>query len=122
MITKPESFLLLRRDPGGCLIACVYLEKQQTSCYLGLLSVATTQQTQGLGRALVNEAEQFARENLQCQIMRMWVIHQRAELTAYYQRRGYHLTGETHAFAGDQIVGRALRDDLYFDVLEKELI
>jgi len=54
--------------------------------------------------------------------MRMTVVHQRAELIAWYERRGYAVTGETKAFPyGDDRFGRPNRQGLYFDVLEKAL-
>jgi hypothetical protein len=52
----------------------------------------------------------------------MTVIAQRAELIAWYERRGYVRTGETRPFPyGDERFGRPLRDDLHFVVLEKQL-
>ena len=49
-------------------------------------------------------------------------IAQRAELIAWYERRGYVRTGETRPFPyGDERFGRPLRDDLHFVVLEKAL-
>jgi hypothetical protein len=50
------------------------------------------------------------------------VVHLRDTLIAWYQRRGYLLTGETEPFPyHDQRFGWPLRDDLHFVVLEKEI-
>jgi len=52
----------------------------------------------------------------------MTVLMVRETLIAWYERRGYTLTGETKPFPyGDNRFGRPLRDDLYFVVLEKAL-
>jgi hypothetical protein len=52
----------------------------------------------------------------------MTVIFLRTTLIAWYERRGYRLTGEIEPFPyGDERHGRPLRDDLHFVVLEKHL-
>lgn len=52
----------------------------------------------------------------------MTVIIQRAELIAWYERRGYRLTGERRPFPlDDPRFGLPLRRDLGFAVLEKRL-
>jgi hypothetical protein len=50
------------------------------------------------------------------------VIAQREDLVAWYVRRGYALTGKRRPVPFDALVnGVALRRDLYFAVLTKEL-
>ena len=52
----------------------------------------------------------------------MSVVNVRATLIAWYQRRGYVLTGETQPFPyDDQRFGRPLRNDLSFVLLEKQI-
>jgi hypothetical protein len=52
----------------------------------------------------------------------MIVMNIRHTLIAWYQRRGYALTGETVPFPyGDSRFGEPKRDDLSFVVLEKRL-
>ena len=52
----------------------------------------------------------------------MTVVHIRDTLIAWYERRGYALTGETRPFPhGDDRFGKPLRDDLSFVVMEKVL-
>jgi hypothetical protein len=54
--------------------------------------------------------------------VRMTVIAQRAELIAWYARKGFSPTGEIAPFPyGDPRFGLPRRDDLYFVVLEKPL-
>jgi hypothetical protein len=69
------------------------------------------------------EAERIAREQWQCRAMRMTVIEQRAELIAWYERRGYRRSGEYQPFPyGDERFGIPRRDDLRFEVLVKDLV
>ena len=52
--------------------------------------------------------------------MRLTVVNVRATLIAWYERRGYRLTGESQPFPyEDQRFGAPRRDDLEFVVLEK---
>jgi hypothetical protein len=52
----------------------------------------------------------------------MTVIRQRADLIAWYVRRGYTQTGQMQPFPyGDIRFGKPRRDDLEFEVLVKDL-
>ena len=52
----------------------------------------------------------------------MTVIDIRDELIAFYERRGYRRTGVLKPFPyGDARFGLPTRDDLRFEVLEKDL-
>jgi hypothetical protein len=53
--------------------------------------------------------------------MEMQVIAQRDELIAWYERRGYALTGETRPFPYDEQRYTPKREDLAFVVLAKGL-
>jgi ribosomal protein S18 acetylase RimI-like enzyme len=79
-------------------------------------------QGRGLGRRLLAGAEQDARTRWDTCAIVMTVIAQRAELIAWYERRGYRATGETEAFPyGDLRFGEPQRPDLHFVVLRKRL-
>jgi ribosomal protein S18 acetylase RimI-like enzyme len=120
---NPEAHLLTYRDDAaGALLGTVWLEpKQKGVWYLGMLTVRPDLQKRGLGRALLDAAEDFAKQ-FGAQRIRMTVVNIRHPLIAWYQRRGYTLTGETKPFPyGDERFGRPLRDDLHFVVLEKDI-
>ncbi len=120
-IAKPGASILLHRDDAtDALIGCVYLEQKADLMYLGMLTVSPEIQAQGIGRKLLQEAEAYAR-TLGCQAVEMTVISQRAELIAWYERRGYALTGETRPFPmGDERFGQP-KTDLEFVVMRKAL-
>jgi len=122
LAAKPEAQLLLWRDEAGELLGHVWLEPvSEAVWYLGLLSVRPDRQDQKLGRTLLTAAEHFARARGVTR-MRMRVINVRDTLIAWYERRGYVLTGGTEPFPyGDDRFGTPLRDDLCFVVLERDL-
>lgn len=66
--------------------------------YLGMLCVDPDLQAEGLGRALIADAEDMAAEAFGATIMEMTVIDARTDLIAYYERRGYVRTGEMRPF------------------------
>ncbi len=76
----------------------------------------------GIGKQVLAECERIARDEWGLPVMRMTVIDVRAELIAFYQRRGYRRTGVFKPFPyGDTRFGLPKRQDLRFEVLEKPL-
>ena len=123
LAAKPEAQLLTyREEPGGPLLGTVLLEERKDGVwYLGLLTIRPDLQNRQLGRGLLAAAEDFAKARGGRRI-RMTVVNVRDSLIAWYERRGYTLTGETQPFPyGDERYGRPLRDDLHFVVLEKDI-
>ncbi len=145
LITRAGSRVLLAEDPaagsgqdpstgsgrgpssgsgqGGALLACCHIERENAQrCYFGMFAVSPGEQGSGLGRAMLAEAERIARMEWGCTMMAMTVIDVRAELIAWYERRGYRRTGEYKAFPyGDPRFGLPKRADLRFETLEKPL-
>lgn len=114
---------VLVAESGERLIGCVQVSNQGSgTAYLGMLSVDPEVQANGLGKLLIDAAESTAREVFGAARMEMTVIEQRAELIAYYERRGYTRTGETRPFPlDDPRFGLPRRRDLRFVVLAKAL-
>jgi GNAT superfamily N-acetyltransferase len=111
--------ILLAEDDG--IVACCQLERRAEAAYFGMFAVRPGQQGGGLGSRVMAEAERLARES-GATAMEMTVIAQRAELIAFYERRGYLRTGEERPFPyGDERFGLPQRDDLVFVVLRKPL-
>jgi ribosomal protein S18 acetylase RimI-like enzyme len=79
-------------------------------------------QGRGRGREILAEAERLAREEWGAVTMVMTVLVQRLDLIAWYQRRGYRLTGRIRPFPyGDERFGVPRRADLDFVELAKHL-
>ena len=108
-------------DSEGRPIGCVGLtNKGDGLVYLGFLTVDPDCQAAGLGRALLAEAERVAVARFGATVIEMTVIVQRAELIAYYERRGYGMTGERRPFPyGNGRFGLPVTGDLEFVVLTK---
>jgi GNAT superfamily N-acetyltransferase len=122
-LERPGATLLLARDGVGTPpTGCVWLEPATDGAwYLGMLTVRPRLQAQGEGRRLLAAAEQYAAGKGAVRI-RMTVVSSRGTLIAWYQRRGYALTGETEPFPyDDQRFGTPRIAGLEFAVLEKRL-
>jgi len=122
-ILADASRVLLLAEIDGVLTGCVQVAKQgEGLAYLGLLTVDPRRQAAGLGRWLIAAAEAEAIDRFGATRMEMTVIRQRAELIAWYERRGYRLTGETRPFPlDDERFGLPQTRELEFVVLEKAL-
>src|SRR5215472_14130087 len=82
---------LVTEDWRG-LAGCVYVELRRDRGYIGLLSVAPARQGSGLGRVLMQAAEDFCREK-KCVAVDLRVVSARTPLPAFYRHLGYT---ETH--------------------------
>lgn len=123
VISSADSRLLLASDEHGEVIACcVIQQRREGRSYFGTFAVRPGLQGGGVGKLVLAEAERVARDEWACETVEMTVIGQRADLVAWYGRRGYAATGETRPFPyGDERFGLPKREDLYFVVLAKSL-
>ena len=114
LLADPAVTILAAYD-GDVLIGCVAVTRKDANLgYLGMLCVQPDLQSAGLGRKLLDAAEDNARE-AGLAAMEMTVIDSRDALIAWYERRGYAFTGERRPFP-------VLRDPpVNFVVLEKPL-
>jgi ribosomal protein S18 acetylase RimI-like enzyme len=104
------------------LLGSVLLRDEGDCVYIGMFAVRPGGQGRGVGSALLAEVERVSRQELGRHEARMTVLVQRTELIAWYERRGYHRTGEHEPFPyDDPRLGLPRRDDLMFEVLRKEL-
>jgi ribosomal protein S18 acetylase RimI-like enzyme len=117
-----ERSRILLAEREGELLACSHVAEEDGAGYFGMFSVKPGVQGGGIGKHVLAEAERIARDEWHLPAMRMTVIDIRDELIAFYERRGYRRTGIVKPFPyGDARFGLPLRDDLRFEVLEKEL-
>ena len=90
---------LLVAVDGERIIGCVQIsDREYGTAYMGLLTVDPLLQAAGLGKQLIAAAEAMAMAAFEAHLIEMTVISQRPELIAYYERRGYRLTGERRPF------------------------
>ena len=110
------AHLLLIAEQGNVPVGCVSLTARGDGLvYLGLLCVDPTLQAGGIGKAIIAAAEKASRGPLDADRIEMTVIDSRAELIAYYERRGFVRTGERRPFPV------AVEPPLGMVVLEKAL-
>jgi ribosomal protein S18 acetylase RimI-like enzyme len=111
------------RDEGSReLLGSVWLEPRDNEVwYMGMLAVRPERQGQQLGRRMLEASEEAVRQR-DGRRVRISVVNVRDKLCAWYERRGYVRTGEREPFPYEnEKVGRPLRDDLEFVMLEKAL-
>ncbi|WP_300683037.1 GNAT family N-acetyltransferase [Nocardioides sp.] len=122
---EAERSLILLAEREGRLVGCVHLQAVAGApgrAYLGMFAVAPTEQGSGLGKQIMAAAERRVAQEWDSTEIEMTVIDVRAELIAFYERRGYRRTGETAPFPyGDERFGTPKRDDLQMAVLRKPL-
>ncbi|MBH8558533.1 GNAT family N-acetyltransferase [Hymenobacter negativus] len=119
MLARPGTAILLCQDESGELLGSFHAQATGDLLYLSMLAVNPTGQAQGVGKFLLNAAEGYGRQH-GCTTSRMTVISVRTELIAYYERRGYRLTGATEPFPTDPRFGIP-KQPLVLLVLEKAL-
>ena len=123
ILADPKQVLLTawRADE---LLGCVLIaDRGEGTGYFGMLSIRPTLQGGGLGRKLVGAAEAALADRYGARRVRISVFPQRDTLIAWYERLGYRRTGDTLPFPyGNPRFGLPKRDDLYFVVMEHELV
>jgi ribosomal protein S18 acetylase RimI-like enzyme len=92
-MADPNAVILKNTNDKGKITGCVYLQKRGDKLYLGMLTVSPVLQANGLGRQLLQAAEEYAR-SINYHTITMTVITTRTELLEWYERRGYSKTGE----------------------------
>lgn len=119
-LIQTPGLTILKYMEGEKILACVELKKENEKLYLGMLTVTPNLQGKGIGKILLNAAEEEAR-NEKCTSIFMTVISVRKELIDWYVRHGYKPTGEKKPFAfNDPRFGQP-KQPLEFIVLEKTL-
>ena len=119
MLALPGAVLLLCLSETDELLGSFHAQAKGTLLYLSMLAVNPAGQARGVGKFLLQTAEDYGRWH-GCTTSKMTVISVRTELIAYYERRGYHRTGTTKPFPTDPRYGLP-RQPLVLLVLAKAL-
>jgi ribosomal protein S18 acetylase RimI-like enzyme len=102
------------------IIGSVLFVEKENHLYLGMLTVSPELQNSGIGKKMLAEAENHAK-NLGLSSIIMTVVSVRAELIAWYKRHGYVDTGEREAFPSSDIHINISEKPLEFIYLEKKI-
>ena len=102
-------------ESGGAMAGCNYVELRGDVGYFGLLSVDPDHQGNGLGRVLIEQAEDFCRD-AGCSRIQIRVLNHRTELPPFYEKLGYTHVAIEHV---DQVP--TARMPYHFLIMEKAL-
>ncbi len=117
-IEQSGSVVLIYKEEET-ITGCVNLQQHGSKIYLGMFSVSPLLQGGGIGKKLLQAAEEYAL-HVNCTAIYMSVISVRNELINWYKRHGYFDTGKRKPFTEDAITGKHLQT-LEFMILEKVL-
>lgn len=126
-LTDPDQSLLVAEEGAfeddQTLVGCALMRRERpATLYLGMVTVDPQRQGTGLGKQLIDHAENLARETWGATRARMTVITARTALIEFYGRLGYHDTGAREPFPyGDERFGIPRVPDLEFAELAKDL-
>ncbi|GAA3920632.1 GNAT family N-acetyltransferase [Chitinophaga oryziterrae] len=97
-LDNKDVTILKLTDETNRIIGSVYLEtKGSSKLYLGMLSVSPSVQNKGVGRILLEESENFAKQHHR-NVITISVISVRTELISWYERRGFIKSGKLLPF------------------------
>ncbi len=111
-----ERGKFLVAEDAAELCGCVYVELRGERGYLGLLGVAPARQGTGLGRKLMEAAEDYF-QAAGCRGIDLRIISPRTPLPKFYEHMGYRQTG-TAPFAADVPV----RVPCHYILMSKQLM
>lgn len=101
------------------IIASICMELKHEYVQIGYFAVHPNCQGQGVGKRVLQYAEEYAFTRLNKNRFVMAVVSSRPELVAFYERRGYRKTGLMDSFPEHRNVGTPLKKDLTIEYLEK---
>lgn len=120
LIDTPRSLILIGLV-GEEIIASMHLQLVSDAAFLGMFAVRPTGQAVGVGKAMMAEAETVVKREWAAKKILMDVISVRAELIAFYERRGYVRTGKLNDFPVSKDLWTPKAKDLTLARMEKNL-
>lgn len=126
--TSRQEIEAAMSNPSGCflvinqlhmLASCIYVTQEEDHAYIGFFSVRPNLQGKGVGKLVLRKAEEFAIKNMGTHKFVMFVVSQRQELIAFYERQGYLRTGRVEAYPLHLSIGVPKIAGLTIEYLEK---
>ena len=115
-----EGAVLLVAEQNEKIVGCVHIENQTDCAYIGMLTVDPHIQSQGLGKAILSYAEDYAFNTWGIRTFKMSVVETRDTLIAFYVRRGYKQTGTYMDYPMEANVG-VPKSDIRLEYLIKSI-
>ena len=119
LISKPKHSIF-KFVVNHKILACVLLIEKKDTLYLGMLTVNPELQNSGIGKKILNFAQNFAID-LGLKSITMTVISLRTELIAWYERHGFIDTGKREPFPMNDANFGLPKQELEFIVMEKKV-
>ena len=110
-LMRKNSVVLLAYE-ACTLIGCVHVEHVGSYCHIGMLTTTPSLQNKGVGKTLLTAAENLAVSRYGAEGFKMSVLSSRPELLAYYERRGYRLSGSTYPYPAQAGFGKPIDPNL----------
>jgi predicted N-acetyltransferase YhbS len=88
-LTDENSCTFIAIDSAGKIIGTICVSRQNDWFEFGKFAVQPNLQGQGIGKALINYAIKFAKDNWGAKSMGLCVLSRRVELVDYYRRIGF---------------------------------
>lgn len=120
-IIQDNKNTILKYSENNQIIGCVLLVKKEDELYLGMLTVSPELQNSGIGKKLLQEAENYASTSGVSKIV-MTVITVREELISWYKRKGFIDTSIREPFPVSEVFNQTGSEPLEFMVLEKRIL
>jgi len=115
-INNAHLFVLEKEE----ILSVICIEEQGKSAYIGFLAVDTKLQNQGIGKLMLQNAEEYALQTLGLSNFVMAVVADREELIEFYLRRGYKKTAKIIDYPTNLNVGTP-KKNLHVIYLKKEI-
>lgn len=101
-------------DEDGRVVGCVQVAVRDGRGYFGMLAVDPEAQGRGIGRRLIDEAEQTAIK-AGCSVMDIKIVNLRTDLVPLYDALGYVPTGT------EPYLHRPIKRPCHFVMMTKQL-
>ena len=120
LIKREKSTLLLGLSKRE-IVACVNINEEGDAVYIAMLTVKPSYQQFGLGKEMLQLAEEYAENQYDTSVVNLFVISKRTELYDFYLRRGYKATDITVDYPTTAGVGIPKIDGLKLNLLTKQI-
>ena len=108
-LNRSNFKLFVGENEQGLLVACIGLSLDHNSVEIGTFAIDSLVQNLGYGKQMLNYVEAYVAQScLEVRDLIMYVLDVRSELIAYYQRRGYQITGHIEPYPVNANVGQPL--------------
>ena len=122
IINNPDAAFLMAIASDGTLVGtAAAIKRNNELARVAYLAVDQTYQRGGLGRQILEYAEEYVLRTWAVEKIGLNALHNRGLLIEWYEKRGYVRTGEKSPFPVKAFRGLDLPADLHFVEMEKEV-